>query len=197
MLGRNPMKNKNSFIVVFPTVTRTVTAERREFGLAEKYITALTSLGLEPLLIPPGFSPAAWARVLSFADGVCLSGGASHLHPIHYRGHYRGHHRGHDRGSAPSAACDERDEPDSEAAVPRDEARDHFVLPFIRAVLARDMPVLAICRGLQEVNVASGGTLGFVQEGHRCSHHPIHIVEGGFLSQWRRTGLAGTPPLLR
>ncbi len=191
MIGRDGVKNKDSLIVVLPTVTRTVTAERREFGLAEKYITALTSLGLEPLLIPPGLSAAAWGRVLSFADGVCLSGGASHLHPIHYGGHDREPAVGHARGAAP-AAHDERDDPDSNGAVTRDEARDHFVLPFIRAVLARDMPMLAICRGLQEVNVAAGGTLGFVRASHRPPHHPyhpVHVVEGGLLSQWIGGGI--------
>ncbi|MBY0242795.1 MAG: gamma-glutamyl-gamma-aminobutyrate hydrolase family protein, partial [Burkholderiaceae bacterium] len=53
-------------------------------------------------------------------------------------------------------------------SLPQDHARDATTLPLIRAALERGLPLLAICRGFQEVNVALGGTL----------HQAVHEVPG-------------------
>ncbi len=50
-------------------------------------------------------------------------------------------------------------EPESEKAKPNDPARDAVTLPLIRGALAKGVPLFAVCRGMQELNVAAGGTL--------------------------------------
>ncbi len=94
-----------------------------------------------PVLIPP-IGEAALA-ILDRLDGLLLSGSPSNVDPGHYGG------------------MDET--PDL-----HDAARDGTTLPLIRAALRRDMPVLAICRGIQELNVALGGSL----------HQQVHFVPG-------------------
>jgi putative glutamine amidotransferase len=84
--------------------------------------------------------------------------------------------------------------------LPQDAARDATTLPLIRAAIKRGIPLLAICRGFQELNVALGGTLHqAVQEvpgmmDHRDSPldplekqygpaHRVHIAPGGKLAR--------------
>jgi putative glutamine amidotransferase len=73
--------------------------------------------------------------LLDRLDGLLLTGSRSHIAPGHYGG---------------VAAAEN---------TPQDPARDATTLPLIRAAIARGIPVLAICRGMQEMNVALGGTL--------------------------------------
>jgi putative glutamine amidotransferase len=75
------------------------------------------------------------ACLLSRLDGILLTGSRTHIGPRHYGG----------------AAHDED--------MPEDPARDATTLPLIRAAVARGTPIFAICRGMQEMNVALGGTL--------------------------------------
>ncbi|APZ41788.1 gamma-glutamyl-gamma-aminobutyrate hydrolase family protein [Acidihalobacter ferrooxydans] len=102
----------------------------------EKYLTALTDVaGVVPMLIPalPDRLPAyAW---LDAIDGLLLTGSRSNVEPARY-------------GGPPSAPGTEHD-----------PARDALTLPLLRAALDRAIPVLAICRGFQEFNVAHGGSL--------------------------------------
>jgi putative glutamine amidotransferase len=85
-------------------------------------------------------------------------------------------------------------------SLPLDPDRDAWTLPLIPRILARGMPLFAICRGTQEVNVALGGTLhqavqdvGPYQD-HRAADgapaavqygaaHPVEVVPGGLLAQ--------------
>jgi putative glutamine amidotransferase len=66
-----------------------------------------------------------------------------------------------------------------------DRERDHLETALLREALDRDLPVLAICRGLQLLNVAQGGTLLQDVEGHRRPDerevHPIAIASGSKL----------------
>ena len=66
-----------------------------------------------------------------------------------------------------------------------DHERDSLETALLREALDRDLPVLAICRGLQLLNVAQGGTLVQHLEGHRCPDqqevHPIAITGGSKL----------------
>jgi putative glutamine amidotransferase len=108
-----------------------------------KYIAAVRLAGAQPLVVP-GLEPADIDAVLDLAHGVLLTGSSSNLHPSHFG----------------EAVLDE--------TLPQDPERDAWVLPFIRAVLVRGLPLLAICRGMQETNVALGGTL----------HQAVHAVPG-------------------
>lgn len=66
-----------------------------------------------------------------------------------------------------------------------DHERDKLEITLLREALERDLPVLAICRGLQLLNVAGGGTLVQHINGHRCPDqqevHPIAITSGSRL----------------
>jgi putative glutamine amidotransferase len=73
--------------------------------------------------------------LLDTVDGILLTGARANVHPTHY-------------GAAPS--------PDYE---PYDDNRDSVALALIDACVARGVPLLGICRGFQEMNVAFGGTL--------------------------------------
>ena len=92
-----------------------------------------------PVLIAP--MGEAQLGLLDRLDGLLIPGSPSNVHPSHYAG-------------GDSAT------PDS-----HDPERDATTLALLRAAIARGMPVLAICRGLQELNVALGGTL------HQTVHH--------------------------
>jgi putative glutamine amidotransferase len=111
----------------------------------EKYITAVLGLvGGLPLLIPALGDGPALADLVARLDGLLLTGSPSNVEPHHYDG--------------PSPPADN----------PTDPARDATTLPLIRAAVAAGVPVLGICRGLQELNVALGGTL----------HQQVHAVPG-------------------
>ncbi|MBB2803311.1 gamma-glutamyl-gamma-aminobutyrate hydrolase [Xanthomonas arboricola] len=111
----------------------------------EKYIRAVVdAAGAMPVLLPslqPTLDARAW---LDRLDGLLLTGAVSNVEPHHYS-----------------------DEPSWEGN-PHDPARDATSLGLIPQALARGLPVLAICRGLQEVNVALGGRL----------HQRVHDVPG-------------------
>ena len=81
---------------------------------------------------------------LALADGVLLPGSPSNVHPANF-------------------GQDVLDE-----SLPLDAARDSISLPLIRRAVALGLPMLGICRGLQEINVALGGTL----------HQAVQQVDG-------------------
>lgn len=102
----------------------------------EKYVLAVSEGARAiPLLIPVLESPIELDHLLSRLDGVMLTGSPSNVAPWRYAG------------------AKPRD------GVHQDERRDATTLPLIKTVVARGMPLLAICRGFQELNVAYGGTL--------------------------------------
>jgi gamma-glutamyl-gamma-aminobutyrate hydrolase PuuD len=95
------------------------------------YVRAVTRAGGVPLLVPPG---AAYDETLDSVDGLVFSGG-SDLDPELYG---------------------EQAHPETNGWV---RERDDFELGLMQAALARDVPLLAICRGSQVLNVALGGDL--------------------------------------
>jgi putative glutamine amidotransferase len=95
------------------------------------YVRAITRAGGVPLLVPPG---AAYEETLESVDGLIFSGG-SDLDPELYG---------------------EQAHPETDGWV---RERDDFELGLMQAALARDVPLLAICRGSQVLNVALGGDL--------------------------------------
>ncbi len=129
-----------------------------------------------PVLIPPLGTRLDLGEVLSRLDGVMLTGSPSNVEPHHYGGT--------ERDSVP----------------PHDPERDATTLPLIRMIVERGLPLFAICRGSQEMNVAFGGTLlPRVHEApgkmdHRedesqpldvryAPAHEVRLVEGGLLRQ--------------
>jgi putative glutamine amidotransferase len=110
---------------------------------ASKYVEAVRLAGCQPLIVP-SVAPPDDDALLDVASGVLLTGSPSNVHPSHY------------------------DENVLDESLPLDPARDAWILPIIPKVLARGMPLFAICRGFQEANVALGGTL----------HQAVHQVSG-------------------
>jgi putative glutamine amidotransferase len=151
--------------------------EGHPFDMAgEKYIVAVRDgSGTTPLLIPALEVPISASEILPLIDGLLFTGSPSNVAPRHYGG-----------------------------PVPRDGTmadtnRDATTLPLIQAAIAAGVPTLCICRGMQELNVALGGTLfQHVHEqsgrfAHNAPHdktlaekygpaHAVRIEEGGMLA---------------
>jgi len=88
-----------------------------------------------PLILPGLPATAETGELVALLDGLVLTGARPNVHPSFY---------GHD---------------ETEAHAPFDLGRDNLVLPLTRAMIAAGKPVFGICRGIQEMNVAFGGTL--------------------------------------
>ena len=116
----------------------------------EAYLTAVRRAGGEPLLVAPTDDEERLSEVLGRFDGLLMLGGGD-VEPGRY-------------GAAAA--------PEVRGVDPRQDA---FELAALRAALALDLPVLAICRGLQLVNVAHGGSLHQHIEGHRLLMHPVTV----------------------
>src|SRR3954465_11737641 len=123
-----------------PACTVAVTASIRPDGdtsrvrLTAAYVTALENAGLIPLIVPPLASASAASAILDAVCGLVLTGGED-VDPARY-----GEKR-HEKVRFVNAARDA-----TEAAL-------------VEAARTRRKPVLAICRGVQMLNVALGGTL--------------------------------------
>lgn len=106
---------------------------RPEVFVGEAVVDALREVGLEPVLLPPGAGDGE--ALLAVCAGVVITGGAFDIHPRHYGAQVRGRIDGIDEG------------------------RTGLELGLARLCLARDVPVLGLCGGLQALVVAAGGTL--------------------------------------
>ena len=127
-----------------------------EMALGLKYLRALEAAGAIPLVMPP-LSPELVPSLLDRVDGICLSGGPD-LDPSAYG------------------------EATHEATGPVEPDLDAFELALTRAADARGLPILAICRGMQLLNVARGGSL----------HQHLPDLVSGEISH--RQGAPGTQP---
>ncbi len=108
----------------------------RWHAVAAQYLEAAAHVsGAMPLVVPALGGEFDYSSILDFVDGVMLPGSRSNVHPGNY-------------GVIPTPAYE-----------PFDEARDATTLPLIRATLERGLPLFAICRGYQELNVALGGSI--------------------------------------
>lgn len=113
-------------------------------GGPASYLDALAVAGCLPVQLPVIDEPIDARPLLDVASGVLVTGARSNVHPSRYG------------------------MPETEAAAPFDHRRDRTTLPLIREAVARGLPLLAICRGIQEMNVAFGGSL----------HVAVHEVDG-------------------
>jgi len=145
--------------------------------LGDKYARAVKiNAQAQPVMFPLATADQI-DDLLSLVDGVMLTGSPSNVHPSHF-------------GAAVA-----------DASLPLDEARDSLTLALVEACLAKAVPLLGICRGFQEINVALGGTLHQQvhavpdMQDHRESpdglydvqyapSHPIRLVSGSKLAQW-------------
>ncbi|TQM17962.1 gamma-glutamyl-gamma-aminobutyrate hydrolase [Pseudoxanthomonas sp. 3HH-4] len=145
-------------------------------AVGEKYVRAVVDgAGCLPMLVPTLDPVLPLRQVLEGLDGLLLTGAVSNIEPHHYS----------DESSYEGNLLDPR--------------RDATNLPLIPLAIEMGVPVLAVCRGFQEVNVAFGGTLyqkvheqpGFMD--HRENKddpldvqygpaHSIALVPGGMLA---------------
>ncbi|MGQ0742436.1 MAG: gamma-glutamyl-gamma-aminobutyrate hydrolase family protein [Alphaproteobacteria bacterium] len=143
----------------------------------QKYIVAVKeAAGALPLLVPVLAEPLSPSDILEAVDGILFTGSPSNVAPMHYGG------------------------PEARTDTLLDVNRDRLTLPLMRAAVERGAPILCLCRGFQEMNVAFGGTLyqhlheieG--REDHREDYdaplevqygprHDVHVVAGGMLSR--------------
>lgn len=113
--------------------TRTSEAGIERVVLEEGYLRGLRVAGLLPLVLSPLDDPATHRRLLDAASGLVLTGGED-VDPGRYG-------------------------EDVDGARKISPARDEMEFGLLETALGRGMPVLAICRGMQVLNVALGGTL--------------------------------------
>jgi putative glutamine amidotransferase len=119
-----------------------IPADRRLLGhhyfhcVGEKYLAAVAQgADAHAVLIPASGDSLNLDELLTYFDGIMLTGSPSNVEPHHYNG------------------------PASAPGTLHDPHRDATTLPLIPRVVSAGMPLLAICRGFQEMNVAYGGTL--------------------------------------
>ncbi|MCH7689025.1 MAG: gamma-glutamyl-gamma-aminobutyrate hydrolase family protein, partial [Planctomycetes bacterium] len=106
--------------------------EERHFLLPREYVDSVRRAGGLPMLIPPGESRIE--KILERVDGLILTGGGD-LDPVHYNGSQH------------------------ESIYMLDAERDTSELNLAKTAIESGFPVLGICRGLQLINVALGGSL--------------------------------------
>jgi putative glutamine amidotransferase len=122
-----------SIVVGIPACATTAN-DRLVHQTPARYAEALIDgAGVLPVMIPP--MGDIQCGLLDRIDGLLLPGSPSNVHPSRY---------GVDADLTPEK---------------HDQARDSTTLPLIRTAIIRGLPVLAICRGVQELNVALGGSL--------------------------------------
>ncbi|WP_437613983.1 gamma-glutamyl-gamma-aminobutyrate hydrolase [Erwinia sp. V71] len=100
-----------------------------------KYLTPVITAGGVPLALPHDLlaQPGVLDSALNALQGILLTGSPSNIEPHHYG--------------------------ESGTEADADPGRDRLAFTLIRQIIARNMPLLAICRGLQELVVATGGSL--------------------------------------
>ena len=88
-----------------------------------------------PMMIPGLPNAVDVGDLVGTLDGIVLTGSRANVHPKHYGEELTAEHG------------------------PMDEGRDDVMLPLVRAAIDLGIPILGLCKGIQEINVALGGTL--------------------------------------
>ncbi|MFT5180168.1 MAG: putative glutamine amidotransferase [Alphaproteobacteria bacterium] len=147
-----------------------------------KYVySVVEGFGGMPIILPAlgdveANAAEAMAELVDRLDGIILTGGRANIEPHHYDG-----------------------DPFRPETY-RDPVRDATTLPMVRAAVDRGVPLFGICRGIQEINVAFGGSLHpylwevegksdhrmpqtDVLEDRFAPRHPVHLTPGGFFDK--------------
>ena len=112
--------------------------------LGEKYARAVKlGANAQPVLFPLA-DPDQIPDLLEMVDGVMLTGSPSNVHPSHFG------------------------EDVADVTLPLDPGRDALTLALVKACVNQQVPLLGVCRGFQEINVAMGGSL----------HQRVHALPG-------------------
>jgi putative glutamine amidotransferase len=170
--------DKNTFLPLVGIPTSYATEDERGMHrVGGNYSEAVCGVSnCTPVLIPALGGEHCFDTLVGRLDGLFLTGGAPNVEPRHYGG------------------------PPSRKGTLHDPKRDATVLPLIRAAIDAGLPVFAVCLGIQELNVALGGTLHpLVHElpgknEHRMdrtlpmgerqhARHPIMISPGGMMEK--------------
>jgi len=118
---------------------------RKIHRVGDKYIHAIYDVSeCAAVLVPAMGDRHDFRTLIDRLDGILLTGGVSNVEPEHYDG-------------VPSRR-----------GTLHDASRDKTTLPLIRQAVVANIPIFAICRGIQELNVALGGTL----------HQLVHELPG-------------------
>lgn len=120
------------------------------FSVPSEYVDAVRRAGGNPVLLPPG--EQGWDRWLSILDGVVVTGGSDVAADL-----YGG-------------------DPDHPKQQKPRVARDETELALAKKLVAGPLPTLFVCRGIQVLNVATGGTLN--QHVADSLDEDIHRIEG-------------------
>lgn len=151
------------------TAPRRLVDGRERVTLNTAYVRALETAGLVPLAVPTMLTPDRAAAALSAGGvrGLVLTGGED-VAPDRY-------------GAAPHPRLGRVD-----------PSRDAVEVALIAAARQRRLPILAICRGIQILNVALGGTLyqdldserpGVVPHSDETAHHAVRVEAGSLLER--------------
>jgi putative glutamine amidotransferase len=129
-------------IVLIPACTKQIGAHPYHVVQMKYADAVIRGAGCVPVILPALGEETDWESILQMADGLLLTGSPSNVSPDYFG----------------QSVLD--------PSLPLDPARDATTLPLIRMVVDKGIPLIAICRGTQEVNVALGGTL----------HQAVHSV---------------------
>lgn len=171
------MSSETILPLIGVTACRVPTEEHAFQRVTEKYVTCIPSAcSAQPVMIPASKEGTHVATLIDKLDGLFVTGSPSNVEPHHYGG------------------------PDSGDPDSHDSYRDATTLPLIRRAIEVGLPVFAVCRGIQEMNVALGGSLyQKVQDDpgkmdHRMRRdasfdakyrpaHPVDVKPGGMLEK--------------
>jgi putative glutamine amidotransferase len=156
------------------TVSRPETPDgNKNLSISEAYVRSIESVGACPILIPLGISAESLKSIIRQLDGILFSGGGD-IHPECYGGEMH-----------PMVNRVDRD-------------RDRVELDAIDQALSLGLPIMGICRGIQLINVAFGGSLyedltgqkpGAIQHDYSSEMprhylaHPIQVTPGSKLAE--------------
>jgi putative glutamine amidotransferase len=132
------MKSSTGCLVWLPVDQRMLGRESHQMPYAvvgDKYARAIKTVAqAQPVLFPLA-EAAQIPELLELVDGVLLTGSPSNVHPSHF------------------------DESVADPDLPLDPQRDALTLAMVQACVDGGVPLLGLCRGFQEINIAFGGSL--------------------------------------